>query len=72
MAITLDNCKLRVRTQYTGDDNETHTRSVSFEGVSESATADELMAISDAVGSCLDDAVIETLRVDERLVTADS
>ena len=68
----LVNCKMQIKTQAgTLDSGKPRVKSYTLAGIDESASAQLLLDVSDAVGSVIANPVLETCRVDSRLVSDD-
>ena len=68
----LVNCKMQIKTQAgTLDSGKSRVKSYTLAGVDENAGAQLLLDVSGAVGSVIANPVIETYRVDSRLVSDD-
>lgn len=68
----LVNCKMQIKTQAgTLDSGKPRVKSYTLAGVDENAGAQLLLDVSGAVGSVIANPVIETYRVDTRLVSDD-
>ena len=68
----LVNCKMQIKTQAgTLDSGKPRVKSYTLAGVDENAGAQLLLDVSGAVGSVIANPVIETYRVDSRLVSDD-
>ena len=68
----LVNCKMQIKTQAgTLDSGKPRVKSYILAGVDENAGAQLLLDVSGAVGSVIANPVIETYRVDSRLVSDD-
>ncbi len=71
-SIALKSCKLQIRTKTgTLTSGADAVKSISLTGISQEAEAQNLLDVSDALGSVISTPVIEVLRVDENLVYAD-
>ncbi len=70
--IALKSCKMQIRTKTgTLTSGADAVKSISLTGIDQSAGADALLGVSDALASVISTPVIEVLRVDENLVYAD-
>jgi hypothetical protein len=68
----LVNCKMQIKTQAgTLDSGKPRVKSYTLAGVDENAGAQLLLDVSGAVGSVIANPVLETYRVDSRLVSDD-
>ena len=68
----LVNCKMQIKTQAgTLDSGKPRVKSYTLAGVDENAGAQLLLVVSGAVGSVIANPVLETYRVDSRLVSDD-
>ena len=68
----LVNCKMQIKTQAgTLDSGKPRLKSYTLAGVDENAGAQLLLDVSCAVGSVIANPVLETYRVDSRLVSDD-
>ena len=68
----LVNCKMQIKTQAgTLDSGKPRVKSYALAGVDENAGAQLLLDVSGAVGSVIANPVLETYRVDSRLVSDD-
>ena len=68
----LVNCKMQIKTQAgTLDSGKPRVKSYILAGVDENAGAQLLLDVSGAVGSVIANPVLETYRVDSRLVSDD-
>ncbi len=68
----LVNCKMQIKTQVgTLDSGKPRVKSYTLAGVDENAGAQLLLDVSGAVGSVIANPVLETYRVDSRLVSDD-
>lgn len=72
MAATTElvSCKLQIKSQAgTLDSGKPRVKSYTLDGVDEQATATKLLDVSDAIGSVIANPVLESYRVDTRLVS---
>lgn len=72
MAATTEllNCKLQIKTQAgTLESGKPRVKSYTLDGVDEDAGAQLLLDVSDAIGSVIANPVLESYRVDTRLVS---
>ena len=68
----LVNCKMQIKTQAgTLDSGKPRVKSYTLAGVDETAGAQLLLDVSGAVGSVIANPVLETYRIDSRLVSDD-
>lgn len=66
----LVNCKMQIKTQAgTLESGKPRVKSYTLAGVDEDAGAQLLLDVSDAVGSVIANPVLETYRIDSRLVS---
>jgi hypothetical protein len=70
--ITLKDCRLQVRTKAgTLASGKDKVKSISLKGVSHEAEAQKLLDVSNAFGAVIKNPVLEVVRVDENLVSAE-
>ena len=68
----LTSCKMQIKTKAgTLDSGKDKVKSYTLADVSESAAAQLLLDVSAAVGSVIANPVLETYRIDQRLVSAE-
>ena len=65
----LSNCKMQIKTKAgTLDSGRDKVKSITLSGVSSTAEAQTLLDVSGAIGAVISYPVLETYRVDERLI----
>lgn len=70
--IVLANCKLQIRTKAgTLKNGADKVKSVSLTGIKESAEGQPLLDVAEAIGAVISNPVLEVLRVDENVVSAE-
>ena len=68
----LVNCKMQIKTQAgTLDSGKPRVKSYTLAGIDENAGAQLLLDVSGAVGSVIANPVLETCRIDSRLISDD-
>lgn len=70
--IVLANCKLRIKTKAgTLENGADKVKSISLTGIREGAEGQPLLDVADAIGTVISNLVLEVLRVDENVVSAE-
>ncbi|BDF78068.1 DUF1659 domain-containing protein [Pyramidobacter piscolens] len=70
--IVLANCKLRIKTKAgTLENGADKVKSISLTGIREGAEGQSLLDVAGAIGTVISNPVLEVLRVDENVVSAE-